>query len=116
MKGRVGTKNYDTDKAELIDTLPDGIQVYRKKGRSTEFYLYNSQGRTAKEKFFDLPHEQAIKYLPENNKSKKKYGREISLSEYDAERIRQLAYKNGMQVTRFILMLVDKYESDLSED
>ena len=44
MKGRVGTKNYDTDKSELIGTEPDGIQVYRKKGRSTLMYLYNPQG------------------------------------------------------------------------
>jgi len=117
MKGRVGTKNYDTDKAELIDTLPDGIQVYRKKGRSTLFYLYNPQGKTAKEKFFELPPEDAIRYLPENTKSKKiEFSNTIRFRPYDLERIRRLSLSHGMQMNNFVMMLVDKYEADLSED
>ena len=118
MKARVGTKNYDTNKSELIDTLPDGIQVYRKKGRSTMFYIYNPQGRTAKEKFFDLPPEQAIQYVSENKQSRmaSKNSNTIRLTPYEHERVKTLALKQGMPMNRFVMMLVDKYEADLSED
>ena len=112
MKGRIGTKHYDTDKATLIETLPDGIQVYRKKGRSTEFFLYNPQGSVAREKFFDLPEEQALKLLPENIKSKRATNKsnQIQFTPYDLERIRRHALANGMPMNRFILSLVDEYE------
>ena len=112
MKGRIGTKHYDTDKATLIETLPDGIQVYRKKGRSTEFFLYNPQGSVAREKFFDLPAEQAIKYLPKNTASKRATNKsyKIQLTPYEHERISRLALANGMPMNRFILSLVDEYE------
>jgi len=120
MKGQIGTKHYDTDKSKLIETRPDGIQVYRKKGRSTDFYIYNPQGRVVREKFFDLPPEEAIKYVPENTYSKKlAEGKTIKFSQYDLERIRRLALLNNMQIIQFILMLVDEYEQrqrDLSKD
>jgi len=117
MIGRVGTKSYDTDKATLIDTLPDGIQVYRKKGRSTEFYLYNPNGSTAKERFFDLPPEDALKYIPENTKSKNapRGSSQIQFRPYDLERIRNLALKNGMAMNNFVMMLVDEYERKQDE-
>ena len=113
MKGRIGTKHYDTDKAELIETLADGVQVYRKKGRSTEYYLYNPSGTTAKEKFFDLPAEDAAKYMTVDSDASKKVYRsnyQITLSKYDRDRIMYHAMQNGMSMPQFLLMLVDEYE------
>ena len=112
MKRRIGSKNYDTDRAELIDTLPDGIQVYRKKGRSREFYLYNPNGKIAREMFFDLPPEEAEKYLPQGELSKRVAGNNyhIAISEYDRNRIMRLANRLGLPMTKFLLMLVDEYE------
>ena len=111
-KGRIGTKHYDTDKATLIDTLDDGVQVYRKTGRSTEFYLYNPSGTTAKTRFFDLPAEQAVQYLDEDVTDKKVYrsGVNIQFSQHDKNRIMRLATLNGMSMPAFLLMLVDEYE------
>ena len=113
MKGRIGTKHYDTDKATLIETLPDGIQVYRKKGRSTEFFLYNPQGTVAREKFFDLPAEQAVKYMTVTEDSERKVyrsGVNIQFSRYDRDRIKRLANMRGMSMPQFLLSLVDEYE------
>lgn len=111
MKRRIGSKNYDTDTAELIDTLPDGIQVYRKKGRSREFYLYNPNGKIAREMFFDLPPEEAEKYM-DNGTSKRVRDStyNIKISEYDRNRIMRLANRLGLSMPKFLLMLVDEYE------
>ena len=116
MKGRIGTKHYDTDKATLIDTLPDGIQVYRKKGRSTEFFLYNPQGSVAREKFFDLPAEHAEKYMSVPDDADRKVyrsGVNIQFSKYDRDRIKRLATMRGMSMPQFLLSLVDEYERSL---
>ena len=116
--GRPKMKTYDTRRAELIETRPDGIQVYRRKGRGTGFFLYNPTGATPREQFFELPNEEAMKYIPENTKSKSApHGSsQIQFVPYDLERIRTLAFKQGMPMNRFVMMLVDKYEADLSED
>ena len=111
MKGRIGTKHYDTDKATLIDTLDDGVQVYRKTGRSTEFYLYNPSGTTAKTRFFDLPAEQAVQYLSESDdKRVYKSGASVRFSNYELSRIQRYATMNGLSMAAFLLMLVDEYE------
>lgn len=115
MKGRIGTKHYDTDKAELIETLSDGVQVYRKKGRSTEFFLYNPTGTVSREKFFDLPPEQSIKYMDKTDITDKKVyrsGVNIQFSQFDKNRIMRLAMRNGMSMPQFILSLVDDYEKN----
>lgn len=115
MKGRIGTKHYDTDKATLIDTLSDGIQVYRKKGRSTEFFLFNPQGTVAREKFFDLPPEQSEKYMDKTDIADKKVyrsGVNIQFSQYDKNRIMRHASKRGMSMPQFLLSLVDDYEKN----
>ena len=112
MRKRIGTKMYDTDTAVLVDTLDDGVQVYRKTGRSQEMFVYNPNGKTGKEMFFDLPTDQAIKYIPENTKSKRATvnSNTIRFKPYDIERIRQLAFYNGMPMNNFVMMLVDEYE------
>ena len=111
-KGRIGTKHYDTDKATLIDTLSDGVQVYRKKGRSTEYFLYNPAGTVAREKFFDLPEEQAKKYMPEVNCSRRatNSGQTVRFRPYDFQRIKKLSANCGMTMNNFIVMLLDEYE------
>ena len=114
MKGQIGSKHYDTETAELIKTLPNGFIIYRKRGRSnSECFLYNPRGKTVKESFFPLSPEDSEKYLPipdETDKSVYKSGSSVRLSNYDRDRIKRLALRNGMSMAQFILMLVDEYE------
>ena len=116
--GRPKMKTYDTRRAELIETRPDGIQVYRRKGRGTGFFLYNPEGTTPREQFFELPNEEAMKYIPENTQSRMATtnSNTIRFTPHEHERIKTLAFKQGMPMNRFVMMLVDKYEADLSED
>ena len=111
MKKRIGTKLYDTDKAVLVDTLPDGIQVYKKKN-SPQFFLYNPFGENKHEMFFDLPADQAVKYLPEQELSTVVYAspKTVRFSPFDQDRIQRLATAQGMSMSKFLLSLVDEYE------
>ena len=112
MRKRIGTKLYDTDTAVLVDTLDDGIQVYRKKN-SPQFFLYNPNGKTGPQMFFELPPEDAEKYLskPDRTSTRVKGStRKVLFSVYDSDRIRILATKQGMSMSQFLLMLVDEYE------
>ena len=114
MRKRVGTKLYDTDTAVLIDTTLDGIQVYRKKN-SPQFFLYNPNGKTGPEMFFELPPDQTEKYLcdPDRTRTKvKASGATVLFSPYDRDRIKHLANKQGMSMASFVLMLVDRYEKE----
>lgn len=108
MRTWIGKKSYDIETAELIQTLPDGIQVYRKHGRSagSPIFMYDPKGKTPREKFFDVPPEDAVMYIPEENDTRK----HIRFSSQDMERIRRLAMSVGMAMNKFIMMLVDEYE------
>lgn len=110
MKKRIGTKLYDTDKAVLVDTLPDGIQVYRKNGGSREVFLYNPSGKNKHEMFFDLPADQAVKYLPVRDSKRIEYSNTIRFTPYDIDRIRTYAFSANMSMSKFLLSLVDEYE------
>ena len=110
MRKRIGTKLYDTDKAVLVDTLPDGIQVYKKKN-SPQFFLYNPSGENKHEMFFELPADQAEKYLPNPDTESKitsNVSKAVKFSDYNIARMKRLA--GGMPVAQFILSLVDEYE------
>ena len=112
MRKRIGTKVYDTDKAVLVDTLPDGIQVYRKTGRSQDVFLYNPAGTVGREMFFDLPEDQAAKYRTEIKTGATVYrsNRKVEFSPDDINRIKRLA--KGMSSRQFLLSLVDEYEKN----
>lgn len=112
MKKRIGTKIYDTDTAVLVDTTPDGIQVYRKTGRSTEVFIYNPNGKNKHEMFYTLPEDQAQKYLPAVKTGSRVFGSSntVRFSPDDRNRIKLLAEKKGMSMAQFILSLVDEYE------
>lgn len=114
MKKRLGTKVYDTEKATLIETRSDGIQVFRKKGRSAEFFRYDPNAKAPHDMFRDLPADQAVRYLPENTKSKAatNSGNTLRFRPYDLERIRQHATRLGIPANRFVMMLVDEYEQE----
>lgn len=118
MRKRVGTKIYDTDKSVLVEILPDGIQVFRRAGRSRDFYLYNPAGKTGSEMFFDLSPEDAEKYIvniPERSQMIYGSNSRVRFSDYDMERIRRLAYSQGLSISKFLLMLVDRYESEQTD-
>ena len=112
MRRRIGTKEYDTDKAILVDTTPDGIQVYRKKN-SPQFFLYNPNGMVAKEMFSELPAEESLKYLDiSGDKTVRNTSKTIRFSDYNIARIRRHATSLNMTMAQFILMLVDRYEQE----
>lgn len=112
MKKRIGSKLYDTDTAILVDTLPDGIQVYRKKN-SPQFFMYNPNGKDKHEMFFELPPEQTEKYLTDVSKLStvvKAGTTRVMFSPYDAARIKNISATLGMSMSKFLLSLVDEYE------
>lgn len=114
MRKRIGTKIYDTEKAVLVDTLPDGIQVYRKKN-SPLFFIFNPNGKTGREMFFDLPADQVEKYMTIPDEADRKVFQsraDVRFSKYDRDRIKRLANTQGMSMASFLLMLVDRYEAE----
>ena len=118
MKGQIGSKHYNTETADLVDTLPNGFLVYRKRGRSYgECFLYNPKGKTVKECFFPLSPKDSEKYMTpqeESNKTVFKNGATVVFSKHDRDRIKRHALHERMSMTQFILMLVDRYEQDRS--
>jgi len=58
---RIGTKKYNNEKSELLCTTPDGT-LFRKTGANREFYLYNSRGKTNKEKYTPISWSEASNY------------------------------------------------------
>lgn len=117
MKKRVGTKIYDTDTAVLMDTLDGGIQVYRKKN-SPQYFIYNPNGKTKAEMFFELSPDDIDKYLvtPDITQTKvKESNATVRFSPYDRDRIKRLASKQGMSMSQFILMLIDRYETEQND-
>lgn len=119
MKKRIGTKLYDTDKAVLVDTLEDGIQVYRKKN-SPQFFIYNPSGKTGKEMFYELPPDRAEIYFDyskvDGSRKVKNSNRLIRFSEYDSARIKLFSDRLGISMSKFIITLVDRYESEQQTD
>ena len=57
---------YCNETSELICDTPQGV-LYRKKGRSKDFYLYNSKGRLNREKYIRIS-------WPDANNLVKTYG------------------------------------------
>lgn len=115
MKARIGTKEYDTDKAVLVETREDGVQVYRKKTRQS-FFLYNPAGKNKHERFTDLDLDEAQKYMPvpnDESKSVTTTSKTIRFSDYNIARIKRLA--GPLPMAQFILMLVDEYERNHDE-
>ena len=114
-KGQIGSKHYNIETADLMESLPNGFQVYRKRGRSSaECFLYNPKGQTIKESFFPLSPKDSEKYMGPISEDKGNYrsGANIQISKHDRDRIKRMAMKEHMSMTQFILMLVDRYEQD----
>ena len=111
MKGRIGTKHYDTEKADLIRIDPDGTQIFRKKTR-LEFFRYNPAGETAQTRFQDLTPAESTELMPANTASRTatNSSKTVRFKPYALERIRHLALAEGLPVNQFLLMLVDRYE------
>lgn len=111
MRKYVNGKSYDLEKSELLETLPDGIQVYRKRGNTAGIvFMYNPKGKTLKEQYFELPPEDQVKYMSENADDFVAKTRTLTFDPQDIVRIKKLALSVGMAMTRFIMMLVDEYE------
>ena len=115
MKGRIGNKRYDTEKAELIETRPNGTEVYRKTGRTTSFVVYDKNGKTNSERFQDVPGEEALKYLPKKAEKKFVNNNTIRFTPHDMNRIRRHSVSLDMPMGKFLVMLVDEYEQRKKE-
>ena len=118
-KGQIGSKHYNIETADLVDTLPNGFMVYRKKGRaSAEGFRYYPKGQTVKESFFPLSPKDNEKYLAvpdETDKGNYRSGAAIQISRFDRDRIKRLANLERKTMVQFILMLVDEYERTHNE-
>ena len=109
-KGQIGSKFYNIETAELVDDLPNGFQVYRKRGRSSaQCFLYYPKGQTIKECFFPLSPTDSEKYLPTKNEGQKV---KIEFTDRDRDRIKRHAWRENMSMAAFLLMLVDRYEAE----
>lgn len=118
MRKRIGTKLYDTETAVLVDTTPEGVQIYRKKN-SPQFFAYDPTGKNKHEMFHDLTPEEAVKYLPDpetESKTITNKAKNIKFSDYNVTRIKRLANSQGLSMAQFILMLVDRYEAEQNKD
>lgn len=115
MRKRVGTKIYDTDTAILLETRDDGIQIYRKKN-SPQFFIYNPNGQTGPEMFAELPLDMVNDYIDFSevtaSKKVKESTKKILFSEYDSARIKIFADRLGLSMSKFLVMLVDRYEQE----
>lgn len=116
MKKRVGTKLYDTEKADLIHTLPDGKQIYYKRS-SSSYFQYDPEAKNKYEMFRDIPPEETGQYasMTAAPESDKVFGSSSTLkfSGNERNRIHRLATANGMSMKSFIMLLVDEYERGL---
>ncbi len=117
MKARIGTRNYDTDKAVLVETREDGVQVYRKVGRARDVFLYNPSAKSKKEMFADVSADESEKYLDsaKTGESVCRTTYSVKFSPNDRNRINRLANRRRMSMSKFILMLVDEYERSHDE-
>ena len=71
----IGTRKYNPDKSTFICNTPTGV-LYQKKGKSQEYFLYNSSGKTNKEKIIPIT-------WPEASDLVQKYGsREVYISQF----------------------------------
>ena len=120
-------KRYNPDKSIRICETPNGI-LYRKKSGSTEFYLYNSTGKTNAEKITSVP-------WPDANNLVKTYGTKeqwmdyfttygkdtnphksgssvVRLDSYHRIKAQRNADRRGMNMTEYIKFLIDKDDSN----
>ena len=123
---QIGTKHYNPEKSTLICRTPHGI-LYRKRGASTEFYLYNPEGKTNKEKITSVSWADAnnlvktygsrelwLKYFTtygtSTNPNDGNYV-DVRLSAYYAIKARRNADLKHMNITKYICSLIDKDDS-----
>lgn len=114
MRGRVENRTYDTETAVLIKTLPDGTEIYKKKGRAPGFFRYNPAGETDAKRFRDLTPAEAVKYLPLNteNRAATNNSNTVRFKPHDLDRIRVHAACCGLPINQFLMMLVNQYEQE----
>ena len=128
MKGRIGTKNYNTDTSDKVCNTPRGV-LYHKRSRSQEFFLFKSDGATTRERFIDVT-------WPEANDLVKQYGsREqhielftivgasktasstghrtrVNLDDYHYIKATRNASRLGISVGDYIRRLIDKDDAN----
>ena len=123
---RIGTRKYNPETAQRICDTPDGT-LYRKNGRSQEFYLYNPNGETNAKKITSVP-------WPDANNLVKTYGsrdqwmemfttwgkstgatgnnRQVTLDDYHYLKAIRNADRLKLSVKEYICRLIDKDDSN----
>ena len=122
----VNGKEYNPVASQFICETPSGI-LYRKQKRTKEFYLYNPDGKTNKEKITSVP-------WPDANNLVKTYGsreqwmemfttwgkstgatgnnRQVTLDDYHYLKAVRNADRLHLSVKEYICRLIDKDDSN----
>lgn len=122
----VNGKEYNPEKAMMICSTPTGT-LYRKTGRSKEFFLYNPNGKTSKEKITSVS-------WPDANNLVKTYGtrdqwmelfttygkstgatgntNRVSLDDYHYLKAIRNADRLNLSVKEYICRLIDKDDNN----
>ena len=120
---RVDGKWYNPDKSTLICETPKG-KLFRKKGSSIEFFLYNPDGETARQKFKSVPWADAnnlvktyatrdvhLKYFSTTDKATDMHkggATAVYLDAYHRIKAQRNAEAHHMNVTQYIKYLIDR--------
>jgi len=127
---RVDGKWYNPDKSTLVCETPQGT-LYRKRGASTEFYLFHAEGETARQKITPLtwadannlvktyaPREVHLKYFSTLNKETdhNKKGQSFSIDEYHVMKLQRNADAHHMRMTEYIKYLIDKDDGKVEKE
>lgn len=128
---RIGSKTYNPDTSILICETPQG-KLFKKKGSSFGFFLYNPEGETVAKKITPLtwadannivktyaPRDVHLKYFStvdketDQNKGKKTG---YFLDEYHRIKAQRNAEAHRMNVTQYIKFLIDKDDGKVEKE
>lgn len=119
---RIGSKTYNPDTSVLLCETPQG-KLFKKKGSSFGFFLYNPDGETVAKKITPLtwadannltktyaPREVHLKYFSTYGKEtdQNKKGQSFTIDEYHVMKLQRNADANHMRMTEYIKYLIDK--------
>ena len=124
---RIGNLRFNNDKSELICTTPEGT-LFRKKSNSRKFYLYNSHGKTNKEKYTEITWSEAsnlvrtygtseqwmnlFTVLDKSTKTNSGEKSPIYLDAYHRIKVQRNADRLGISMTEYVKRLIDRDDNN----
>ena len=119
----VGGKMYNVEKSIYLCDTPQGT-LYKKKGRATDFYLYNPDGKTNREKYVIVSwadannltktygdrdvHLQWFSTVDKSTDPSKTGNSVIRLDDYHRMKVMRNADKLGISMREYVMRLIDK--------